>query len=235
MLDFSTARRASGTNPRRDEHLKCQTADRLPSRAATFPVLVRRRWDLHYPGRKDGVNIAGATGSGYLIASFQNKRAGGHSVVIAHATRGATSQSAQISATPAVDVRGGMILVSGCTLPACPELGAVPVHTSEPPHSLIRAGAARADSRIGMIHGYPPARMQGGLSRARDRRERFHDHSSAAMDEIGSTVAHVKMVPLQRQVAVRGGAGNAQFVGRMVHITPYEFAILEGKNPIALR
>ncbi len=102
-------------------------------------------------------------------------------------------------------------------------------------HSLIEAGPACSEARIRMIHGYPPPRMQGGLSRARDRTERFHGHSPAAMDEIGGTVAHVKMVPLQRQVAVRGSAGNAQFVGRMVHITPYEFAILEGEKTIALR
>lgn len=128
-----------------------------------------------------------------------------------------------------------MILVSGCTLPASSELGAVPVHNSEPPHSLIRAGAARAEARIGMIHGYPPARMQGGLSRARDRRERFHGHSSAAMDEIGSTVAHLKMVPLQRQVAVLGDNGDAQFVGCMVNVTLDELAILEGEKTIAFR
>ena len=77
--------------------------------------------------------------------------------------------------------------------------------------------------------------MQGDLSIPSDRRESFHPDPAARVGELRCTVAHLKMVPLQRQVAVLGDNGDAQFVGRMVNVTPDELAILEGEKTIAFR
>jgi formylglycine-generating enzyme required for sulfatase activity len=99
-----------------------------PSSAVTLNVVAAGS-GLSYQWRKDGVNIAGATGSSYSIASVQSTNAGSYTVVVSNVSGTVTSQSAQLSVATPVEVPLGMILVSGGTLPASSQLGALPVDT----------------------------------------------------------------------------------------------------------
>jgi formylglycine-generating enzyme required for sulfatase activity len=99
-----------------------------PGSAVTLNVVATGS-GLSYQWRKDGVNISGATGGSYSIASVQNTNAGTYTVVISNVSGTVTSQSAQLSVGTPVEVQLGMILVSGGTLPVSSQLGALPVDT----------------------------------------------------------------------------------------------------------
>jgi formylglycine-generating enzyme required for sulfatase activity len=97
--------------------------------SVTLSVTASGYGTLSYQWRKDGVNIVGATGSSYSIASVQSANQGNYTVLVSNANGSVTSQSAQLSVTEVVEVSSGMALVTGGTLPESSELSAVPVNT----------------------------------------------------------------------------------------------------------
>ena len=122
--------------------------------SVTLSVTASGYGTLSYQWRKDGVNIAGATGSSYSIASVQSTNAGSYAVVVSNANGSVTSQSARLSVATPVEVRPGMILVSGGTLPAYSQLGAVPVDTFYIGKTEVTWGEWKTVRTWAVVNGY---------------------------------------------------------------------------------